>query len=427
MDVGSTAHEAERYVLSAWMISVDAVWESLAMMTVHDFAEIRHEIIAETIVALANEGKPTDPIAVTDALAERKDLDHVGAGYVFDLNGYAATHLNVSYYAEIVHENGRRRMMLQAGDVVKALANDMTLNSNDILERAREAVDQAAGLDTSIVDESSEDLIVDVLSKIGKEEPAFRTPWPKVTNVTRGLRRGGLYIVAARPGVGKSVVALQMATALEVYGYVGFFTLEMPKHEVVKRLISQQTELAYAMIDGGRDLPPYAKERIAEWRESYPGRILFDDRPGRSILDIRAQVRTWHRKYPMVGIVIDYAQLMTGGERGQSRVDIVGEISRQAKLIAREFDVPVIMLSQLNRKSEERADKMPAMSDLRESGSLEQDADVVLLLHRDMSLSNDPNERAFIDFIFAKNRQGVTGKVELDWEGEFMRATGGRM
>lgn len=427
MEIGSTAQEAERYVLSAWMLSVDAVWESLAIMTVHDFAEIRHEILAETIIALANDGKPTDPIAVTDALGERKDLDHVGAGYVFDLNGYALTAANVGYYAAIVHENGRRRAMLQAGDIVKSYANDMSLSSADMLERAREVIDRAAGLDTELVDETSDVLVDDVVSKIGTEEPAYRTPWPKVSSAMRGLKKGGLYIVAARPGVGKSVVALQMATALETQGFVGFFTLEMPKHEVIKRLIAQQTELSYALIDGGRKLPDYAEQRVAEWRAQYDGRILIDDRPGRSILDMRAQVRTWHRKYPMTGIVIDYAQLITGGERGQSRVDVVGEISRQAKLMAREFDLPVILLSQLNRKSEDRADKMPAMSDLRESGSLEQDADVIILLHRDMSLSNDPREEAFIDFIIAKNRQGQTGKIELVWEGEFMRATGGRM
>lgn len=427
MEAGNPVVEAERYVLSSWLSSTDAVWDALTVLQVDDFAEIRHEILAETIVTLARDGKPTDAVAVTDALAAAKTLDHVGAAYVFELLGYATTTTNVTFYAELVHANGRRRAVMQAGDVLKGMASDNALGAAELLERARDVVDRAAGLDTEAVDRTSEEAIDDVLARIGKEEPAFRTPWPKLTRGIRGFRRGGLYVIGARPGIGKSAIALQIATALEQYGYVGFFSLEMPEVEVTKRLIAQQTGLAYAMIDGGNRLPDYAETRIAEWREQYPGMILFDDTPGRSIADVQTKVRTWSRKYPMAGIVIDYLQLMTGvsENRNASRVDIVGEMSRRAKLIAREFDIPVFLLSQLNRKSEDRADKVPAMSDLRESGSIEQDADVVMLLHRDTSLSSDPNEAQFIDLIIAKSRQSGTGKVELTWEGEFMRATGG--
>ena len=429
MEAASPATEAERYVLSSWLERPDAVWESLSVMQVDDFAEVRHEILAEVIVELAREGKPTDPVAVTAALAAVGRDQQVGAAYVFELHGYATSSHNVAFYADIVHENGRRRAVMQAGDVLKGIASQTDISASDMLERARDVVDRAAGVDTNVLDVTSDEIIDDVLARIGKEEPAYHTPWPKLTRGIRGIRKGGLYVIGARPGIGKSAIALQLATSLEAYGFVGFFTLEMPQVEVTKRLISQQTGLAYAMIDGGRDLPDYATERIAQWREVYPGQMLIDDTPGRSIADIQSKVRTWARKYPLSGIVIDYLQLMTGvGDvRGANRVDIVGELSRRAKLIAREFDIPVILLSQLNRNPEQRADKIPALSDLRESGSIEQDADVVILLHRDMSLSSDPHDPQFIDLIIAKSRQSGTGKIELAWEGEFMRATGGAL
>lgn len=417
--------EAEKYVLSSWLERTDAVWQSLEVMTIDDFSEIRHEVLAQAIYALAQEGKPTDVVTVIDELTKRGEIAAVGIDYVFELNGYVPTSVNVGYHAEIVHGHGRRRALAQAGDIIRGMAGDPSVPVNDLLDKARVIVDRAGGADMELADLTSDAAIDSVLAKIGVEEPAFHTPWPKLTRGIRGVRPGNLYVIGARPGIGKSAIALQFATSLEAYGHVGFFTMEMPEREVTKRLIAQQTELAYAMIDGGRPLPQYAVERIAAWRAEYPGRILFDDRSGRSMADVWTQVRAWTRRYSMAGAVIDYAQLMTGQERGQSRVDFVGEVSRRAKLMAREFDIPVFLLSQLNRGPEQRADKMPAMSDLRESGSLEQDADVVILLHRDVSLTDDPLTHQEINFIIAKNRQGQTGRIALDWEGEFMRATGG--
>lgn len=417
--------EAEKYVLSSWLARQDAIWESLEVMGIDDFSEIRHEILGEAMFALAQENKPTDVVAVIDELTKRKELDTVGADYVFQLNGWAPTSMNVGYYAEIVHANGRRRALAQAGDIIRGMAGDTDVPIVDLLDKARVIVDRAGGADHELADLSSNEAIDDVLAKVGVEEPAFHTPWPKLTRGIRGIRPGNCYVIGARPGMGKSAIALQIAAGLEHYGHVGFFTMEMPQREVTKRLIAQQTGLAYAMIDGGRALPEYANERIAAWRAEYPGRILFDDRSGRSMADVWAQVRAWSRRYKLVGVVVDYVQLMTGAERGQSRVDFVGELSRRGKLMAREFEVPVFLLSQLNRGPEQRADKMPAMSDLRESGSLEQDADVVMLLHRDLSLVDDPHIAQLINIIIAKNRQGQTGRIELEWEGEFMRATGG--
>ena len=275
---------------------------------------------------------------------------------------------------------------------------------------------------------SSDDVARSVIANIGRTLPGFATPWPRLSQSIRGIRRGGMYVIGARPGVGKSAIALQMARALEHAGHVGFFSLEMSKEEVTKRLIAQDTGLAYTMIDGTSQLPEYAQNRVSAWLHQYSGRILFDDRGGLSISDIRAQVRTWSRDEATrpVGIVVDYLQLMTASKGlGADRVAAIGEISRQLKLIARDFDIVVIALSQLNRNPEQRADKVPALSDLRESGSIEQDADVVILLNRDMTITG--NEERFIDLIIAKNRQGPTGMIDLVWEGEFMRATGGEI
>lgn len=379
---------------------------------VDDFLNPRFSVIWEHMLAMHAAGEVVDAITI----GTRHPEQAAAIWQITDL-----LYSSPDFHAEIVRDHATRRKLVLSSIKVKSLAENVEMPLAEVEEAARAAIDAAVGVKVGTAPNSG-DVVASVLANIGKAEPAFRTPWNKLTSGIRGFRRGGLYVIGARPGVGKSVVALQCARSLENYGHVGYFTLEMGKDEVTKRLIAQETEIAYSMIDGARQLPDWAAERVEVWRAQYPGRILYDDRGSLTIGDIRAQVRTWAREHELSGIVIDYLQLMTGSSaRGADRVAIVGEISRQLKLLGRDFDIPVIALSQLNRNPEQRADKMPALSDLRESGSIEQDADVVILLHRDMDLTSTV-DRPEIDFIVAKSRQGPTGMQTFEWQGEFMRA-----
>ena len=406
----SPTEQAEASVIAGALRENDLI-DSLTL-GVDDFLNPRFSVIWEHMLTMHRAGEVVDAITV----GTRHPEQATAIWQITDL-----TYSSPEFHAEIVREAATRRKLVLASIKVRSLAEEVERPLADVEEEARAAVDAAVGIKIGTAP-SSADVVDTVLAGIGKAEPAFRTPWNKLTSGIRGFRRGGLYVVGARPGIGKSVVALQCARMLENYGHVGYFTLEMGKDEVTKRLIAQETEIAYSMIDGARSLPDWAAERIEKWRAQYPGRILFDDRGSLTVGDIRGQVRTWAREHDLSGLVVDYLQLMTGSStRGADRVAVVGEISRQLKLLARDFDIPVIALSQLNRNSEQRADKMPALSDLRESGSIEQDADVVILLHRDMDLTSTV-ERPEIDFIVAKSRQGPTGMQTFEWQGEFMRA-----
>lgn len=408
--------DAEKYIISAMMRRREAVYEVLDIIQMDDFASPRHETIMRALCSLANMGDPTDVIALSNQLARDGELERIGGdAYLFSLTDYASTSYNAGFYAEIVHEQGRRRALAQAGDAIRMLADDPTVELGHTIEAARHQVDRAAGITR---DESEDSLttLEAVVAGIGHTVPALATPWPKLSEQIRGFRRGGLYIVGARPGVGKSVVALQCANALEAYGNVGYFTLEMGRREVMKRLISQNTGIAHSMIDGDNPLPDWAQARVDEWAATYNGNLLFDDRGSLTVGQMRATIRGWVRDYKLSGVVVDYLQLMTGDPR-QPKIAQITEISRELKVMAREFDIPIIALSQLNRASEGRHDKRPALADLRESGSIEQDADVVLLLYRD---TTDPDSE--LEIIVAKNRQGPTGNVHLGWEGGFMRA-----
>jgi len=408
--------DAEKYIISAMMMRREAVYEVLDIIQMDDFASPKHETIMRALCSLANMGDPTDVIALTSQLARDGELDRVGGeAYLFSLTDYATTSYNAGFYAELVHEQGRRRAIDNAGDSIRMMSHDWTVGLDHVIEAARKNLDNAAGIKR---DESEDSLTTldAVIAGIGHTPPAFSTPWPELNQKIRGFRRGGLYIVGARPGVGKSVVALQCAHALEAYGNVGYFTLEMGRGEVMKRLISQNTEIAHSMIDGDSPLPDWAKERVDSWAATYNGNLLFDDRGSLTVGQMRATIRGWVRDYNLSGVVVDYLQLMSGDPR-QPKIAKITEISRELKVMAREFNIPIIALSQLNRASESRHDKRPALADLRESGSIEQDADVVILLHRDLT---DPDSE--LEMIVAKNRQGPTGTVYLRWEGEFMRA-----
>lgn len=317
-------------------------------------------------------------------------------------------------HADKVRENAIRRRMEQAGSSVIALARQVERPLEEVEDRARAMLDDAIGVRQGKLELSGE-TAANVIANIGKATSALPTPWKGLTKIIRGFRPGALYLLAARPALGKSALALQIARTLEQYGVVLFFTLEMGREEVGMRLVAQATQVPLPVIEGMSPMQPHMQAKIDQWQAGYEGQIIIEDRSSITMSEIRAIARTVAREHRLVGIVVDYLQLV-GGQRPSEDLRVhVTRLSRDFKILAGDLRVPVVALSQLNRNSEHRADKRPAMSDLRESGSLEQDADVVMLLHRG-------EDDSIVELIVAKQRQGPTASTDLAWHGEFVLA-----
>lgn len=329
-----------------------------------------------------------------------------------------------AFHAEEIHKAGVRRRMLAIAEKIKHTA--ATESVDTLIDTARRDIDEAAGLrrtTTTFVG----DLIAPVLADSQRERVVYRTPWSELTDTLGGgFRPGALYVLAARPALGKTALLLQMLTGLADYGMVAFSSLEMPQDELVRRLIAQGAQISHGMLERGQPLAPVFAEKIERWRETAPVTMAIDDRSTVGVSDIRAFARSVARTGPLAAIAVDYLQLISGPS-GMKRYEVVSDITRQLKILAREMNAPVIALSQLNRGSEHRTDKRPMLADLRESGSIEQDADLVMLLHRDplAEADHDPllqRTTLPLELMVAKNRHGPTGTITLDWEGAFMRA-----
>ncbi|UOQ56058.1 AAA family ATPase [Leucobacter allii] len=374
-----------------------------------DFSNPMHGRVFEAAKGLRNQNRPVGLVTLGDALP--KSFEAV-------LNeALQYTHLtyNAEAYAEIIEKHSVRRRVVEAGQSIAAL--DPSMEASEMVDRAQaivaELADRAVKPSFQFIREMVDEVLVNAVEGNGNFIPS---PWRALNVAIGGFRPGAVYIVAARPGVGKSVVATQIATALSSVGVVAFASLEMSGRELTHRFISERSQVNVGRLNDAK-LSEWDIDRIAQHRNLIDSlNIAVDERTSVKPGDVRAFARTLSRKQPLAGIVVDYLQLMASDSRND-RVAQVTEFSRQMKVMAKDFDVPVIVLSQLNRESEKRADGRPRISDLRESGAIEQDADVILLLSRE---GEDPQERLIIDV--AKNRHGNTPEVELDWQGVYSRA-----
>jgi len=411
-------HAAEQSLLGSMMLDKRAVWDVIAVLAPTDFYDPRHEEIARTVVAIAHQNRPTDQITVVEELTKAGTLSRVGgAAYVWALTDHVVTASNATFYAEIVLERSLRRKLLQAGSAIVHMARGGTGDVFEHVETARahvDAVTRSAKVDVRPVGDSLHGLI-DSLS----EKPRFvPTPWADLNEYIGGLRPGALYVVGARPAAGKTIIGLQLAVRLAKEGTVAVASLEMSESDLQKRLISQLGDVHMSALMNG-ELSQRDWEAVARVRDTLTKAPIFvDDRSGMNITQIKAFARSTARKGKLAGVVVDYLQLLTSRDSSKPRHEVVAEFSRELKIMARELDVPVIALSQLNRGSEARTSKTPLLSDLRESGAIEQDADVVMLLARDAA---SKSKRDLLEVTVAKNRHGRTGKLELGWEGQFAR------
>lgn len=414
---------AEQSALGGMLLSKNALADVLEVTRREDFYIPKHEVIFDAIVTLYAAGEPTDVVAVTDRLIKTGELGKAGgADYVHSLTSVTPSASNAGYYAGIVHEHALRRHVVE---VVAAGIENARDGRNDpvaVIDDMRQKLDMlgAAGhVSLEPIGAHAFSSYIDALESKPRYVP---TPWWDVNRYVGGFRERSLNVIAARPAMGKSNVALQAATRLALEGPVAYVSLEMGRDEIMGRMIAAAGQVMLQSLTA-HELNPGQWAQIAAVRshiESLPLYVAESDEVS-TLAEVRAFARAVARKAPkgkrLAGVVIDYLQLMTSGERVESRQQEVSQFTRSLKLLAQQLGCPVIALSQLNRASAGRKDPRPVLTDLRESGSIEQDADTVWLLHRDPEKA--PND---LEVHVAKNRHGQNGRVLLKWEGQFARA-----
>ncbi len=421
---------AEQSAIGGMLLSKDAVADVLETVRAVDFYIPKHEIIFDAILTLYSHGEPTDVITVTDELTKSGDLGRAGgAEYLHTLTGLVPTAANAGYYASIVAEKAVLRRLVEAGTRIVQMGY---ASEGEVVDLVNNAQAEIYGVTGGVDSEDFVPLATAVESAIDEIDAAkgrdglmtgIPTGFNELDELTNGLHPGQLIIVAARPALGKSTLALDFARAASITHDLPsiVFSLEMGRSEIAMRLLSAEASVPLQNMRKGtvdsRDWKTIAQTR---------GRIndaplYIDDSPNMTLVEIRAKCRRLKQRVGLKLVVIDYLQLMTSGKRVESRQQEVSEFSRALKLLAKELQVPVIALSQLNRGPEQRSDKMPALSDLRESGSLEQDADVVILLHRESAYEKDNPRAGEADFIVAKHRNGPTRTITVAFQGHFSR------
>ncbi len=420
---------AEQSVLGAMMLSKDAIGDVAEVLKGRDFYRPAHEIVFDSILNLYGRGEPADAITVADELAKRGELGRAGGHiYLHDLLAMVSIASNAGYYAEIVREKAILRRLVEAAMKISQLGYSGQGDVSGIVDAAQQAVyavaEGKAGDDyepLSALMESTLDEI-EALSANGVMS-GVPTGFLDLDELTNGLHAGQMIIIAARPGMGKSTLGLDFARSASIqHGLCSaFFSLEMTKTEIVMRLISAEAQVPLGDIRKGH-MSDENWRRIAKKTADVSSAPLFiDDSPNQTMMEIRAKARRLKQRHDLKLVVVDYMQLMSSGKRVESRQLEVSEFSRQMKLLAKELEVPVIALSQLNRGPEQRTDKKPMLSDLRESGSLEQDADMVILLHRDDMYNNASERAGEADLIVAKHRNGQTKTVTVAFQGHYSR------
>lgn len=376
----------------------------------HDFLEPRREAWFEHLLGEHLANRP----ATTIGLAE-KFPDHAPEIWSLSDHAFGQTRESLVWHSERVRTYGMYRRVWSATEGIRGMGIE-DLGADEILELARAELDRNAG-QPKIRARRVKETLDQVLESMDDDSPLIPTPWPSLDQLIGGFRPGTLIVVAARPAVGKSVVAAQIAARLSSEGTVGFSSLEMGAEELVSRYLAATLAINVGRIMTG-NLTDYDRQLIATRRREVDMLdVVMDDRAGVGIGEIVSFARGLAREGTLTGLVVDYLQLMTARGPVQDRHLVVGEFSRQLKVLSKDLQIPVVALSQLNRKLEDRADGLPRISDLRESGSIEQDADIIILLRREGEF---PNERLILDV--AKHRQGKTGEVELDWQGMYSRA-----
>ena len=411
---------AEQSVLGGMLLSKDAIGDVIEILRERDFYRPAHELIYNAIIELYGRGEPADPVTVAAELTKRGDIARAGgAPYLHTLISSVPTAANASYYAKLIREKAILRRLVEAGTKIVQLGYNIEGEVDEVVDQAQAEIYQVTERRTSEDYIQLSALLPDALDEIEKISKGVvgegvKTGFKDLDSLTNGLHPGNMVVLAARPAVGKSTLGLDIArnAAIRDHSTSAIFSLEMSRSEITMRMLSAEARIPLTSIRSG-SLTDEEWARLARrMGEISQAPLFIDDSPNLSIMEIRAKARRLKQRHNLKLIVIDYLQLMTSGRKVENRQQEVSEFSRQLKLLAKELDIPVVAISQLNRSPEQRSDKKPMLSDLRESGSIEQDADVVILLHRE-DLYDINSRSGEADLIVAKHRNGPTRTITV--------------
>lgn len=423
--------EAEQAVIGSMLTDKDAVISAIEVLSDYDFYREDNKIIYSAILNLYNRGEPIDIITLKSELASMGKLEAVGGlEYLAELPEKVPTTANVDKYIKIVEEKSTLRTLIRTANELITLGYDPTQEVEELMDNAEKKIFNVMQSRNQKGYSSMKDILVDTFVEL--EELYNRkqhitgvpTGFVDLDYKTAGLHGSDLILVAARPAMGKSAFALNIATnaAVRAKTPVAIFSLEMSKEQMANRILCSEALVDSNKVRTGKvEDDDWVKLAQASGILS-EAQIFIDDTPGISIMEIRAKCRKMKLEKDIGLVVIDYLQLVQGSsKRGASREQEIAEISRSLKILAKEINVPVIALSQLSRAPEQRPDHRPMLSDLRESGSIEQDADIVMFLYRDDYYNQDSEKKNVAEVILAKHRAGSTGTVELAWLGSYTK------
>jgi len=421
--------EAEQAVLGAMLIDSNATVEVLELLKQDDFYRKDHEIIFSCILELYKSGKPIDILTVKDMLNSRNMLQNVGGiEYLTSLASGVYTVSNVEAYVNIVEGKSVLRKLIQVSNEIIKSGYDDKEEIEIILDNAESKIFEILQKKNTKGSLHIKDILVDSFTKLEElynnknSITGVPTGFIELDKKTSGLQKGNLIFIAARPGMGKSSLALNIAqnAAIKNNIPVAIFSLEMTKEELTNRILC-----AEAMVDSSKIKNGTIEEE--DWLKLAnslgpisESPIYIDDTSNLSVMDIRARCRKLKMEHDIGLIIIDYLQLMEG-RKSDNRQQEIAEISRSLKILAKELNLPIIALSQLSRAPEQRTDHRPILSDLRESGSIEQDADIVMFIYRDDVYNPESEKKNIAELIIAKQRSGSTGSMELLWLGEYTK------
>lgn len=413
--------EAEKSVLGAILLDQEAYYEASEVLRPDDFYLERHRLIWEAIQDIKSQNGQADIVTISALLEEKGQLETVERSYLASLISTVPSALHVSHYARLVEAASIRRRMVQAANEIARLAYNQKLSVDRVLTEAEKQVFNVSERRLTNYIQPIDRVLSDYydrleeLARRDEEITGVPTGFRDLDKLLVGLQPSDLIIIAGRPGQGKTGLLLNIArnAALHHKRHVAIFSLEMSNEQLVQRLIAQQTGIDSQRLRTGK-LRDDEWTRLAQAIEQFNHtKIFLDDTPAITPLQLRSKCRRLHMEHGLDLVIIDYLQLMGGDTRTDNRVQEVSYISRNLKVLARELNVPVIAAAQLSRAVEQRTDKRPQLSDLRESGSLEQDADIVMFIYRDEYYHEDSEKKGVAEIIIGKHRNGPTGTVEL--------------
>lgn len=424
------SQEAEQSVIGSVLTSTQSVAQSAEIIKPNDFYFAQNREIYKVVMELFNENSPIDIVTVSDRLSQKDKLEAVGdITYLSTAAANVPTSRNITYYSQIVKEKSILRRLIKSSNAIA----EMAYNGNDKIERILEQSEQLI-FDVSSSREQSDivpisDIMMTSYAEMVEHSQnkdtitGLPTGFHILDNHMSGLQNSDLILIAGRPGMGKSSFAVNIAehVAINEQKTVAIFNLEMSKSQLVNRIICSQALVDSKKVRSG-DLDMTDWEQISEVVDKVATAPLYiDDTPSITVSEIRAKCRRLKQTKNLSLVVIDYLQLMQSSGRPESRQQEISEISRSLKVLAKELNIPVITLSQLSRASESRSDKRPMLSDLRESGAIEQDADIVMFLYRDDYYNKDTEEKNIAECIISKFRGGETTTLKLGWQGKYTK------